>query len=131
MIELLVEILYDQLRSLLTSMVALIDNQTHKIDSKIKVYKTTLGDFLVFLRRIASCPQIQTLMSSAKWTDLLVNIVQHDQKQGALVAIDDLRARLLALQLLTTVLQNCRPANHHKQVCIRPLLISFELAIVY
>lgn len=41
-----------------------------------------LGDFLVFLMRVASSPKIQAKMTSIKWTQLLLKLVGYDEETG-------------------------------------------------
>ena len=41
-----------------------------------------LGDFLVFLTRVASSVKIQTKMTTTKWTKLLLRMIGHEQASG-------------------------------------------------
>lgn len=41
-----------------------------------------LGDFLVFLTRVASSLKIQAKMTTLKWTQLLLKLIGHDEETG-------------------------------------------------
>ncbi|XP_070543560.1 probable E3 ubiquitin-protein ligase HERC1 isoform X2 [Ptychodera flava] len=79
-----------------------------------KLAETSLGDFLVFLRRVASSRIVQEKMATTKWTTLLLSIAGH--KVGtALPMVQNIRTRLLALHLLEAVLPACSTTSHAEQ----------------
>ena len=70
--------------------------------------QVALGDFLVFLHRVASSHSVRTQMATEEWTTILLAISGH--KPGSnLPRVDNLRTRLLALHLLEAVLPACHP----------------------
>ncbi|CAH1255597.1 HERC1 [Branchiostoma lanceolatum] len=89
---------------------------------QMRLAETALGDFLVFLRRVASSRSVQLKMASRPWTNLLLTIAGSGQEEStsALPLVNNLRTRLLALHLLEAVLPACSPATdgqHIRQVC--------------
>jgi len=68
-----------------------------------KAAERALGDFLVFVRRIASCNAISSLLSSRQWTETLLAVCAQCP-DTSLPKISCLRPRLLALHLLGSVL---------------------------
>ncbi|XP_078688080.1 putative E3 ubiquitin-protein ligase HERC1 isoform X3 [Branchiostoma floridae x Branchiostoma belcheri] len=89
---------------------------------QMRLAETALGDFLVFLRRVASSRSVQLKMASRPWTNLLLTIAGSAQLEStsALPLVNNLRTRLLALHLLEAVLPACNPATdgqHIRQVC--------------
>jgi hypothetical protein len=47
-----------------------------------QVGATLLGDFVVFLSRVASAPAICQKMANVKWTTLLLKLVGYDTRTG-------------------------------------------------
>ena len=47
----------------------------------LQTAESCLGDFLVFLRRVATSENVQVKMATPKWTSLLLRITGH-QKTG-------------------------------------------------
>jgi hypothetical protein len=79
-----------------------------------------LGDFLVFVRRIASSRVLRKLMAGRKWTNTLLTILgQEITGDTSLPRIQALRPRLLTIQLLASVLPSLDPTtstDHREQV---------------
>ncbi|CAH1796720.1 unnamed protein product [Owenia fusiformis] len=65
--------------------------------------ESALGDFIVFLRRVASSKIIQSKMAQRKWTDLLLTITGVKLSSNS-QSVMGLRTRLCAIQLLQTIL---------------------------
>ncbi|KAK7862054.1 hypothetical protein R5R35_011478 [Gryllus longicercus] len=86
-----------------------------------------LGDFLVFVRRVASSSVLRTLLASRQWTQMLLTVVGQrtsaGEEQVNLPRIHSLRPRLLALQLLAAVLPSLDPSTgtEHKEQVVREL----------
>ncbi|ESP05641.1 hypothetical protein LOTGIDRAFT_181433 [Lottia gigantea] len=69
--------------------------------------QTSVGDFLVFLRRVAVSTTIQEHMCTSYWIQALLNIVCGTDDDGV-PFINNLRARLLSLMLLDNLLPACK-----------------------
>ena len=50
--------------------------------SQVTTYGVALGDFLVFLRRVASSPKVQVKMTTPRWTELLLTITGCHKDSG-------------------------------------------------
>ncbi|XP_067667414.1 probable E3 ubiquitin-protein ligase HERC1 [Haliotis asinina] len=74
------------------------DNENEATSSQ-----TAVGDFLVFLRRVAVSKPIQLRLACARWVDALLNIASGTDDRG-MPYFSNLRTRLLALILLEAVL---------------------------
>ncbi|XP_077870271.1 putative E3 ubiquitin-protein ligase HERC1 [Saccoglossus kowalevskii] len=80
-----------------------------------KLAETSLGDFLVFLRRVASSRVVQQQISDRKWCNLLLSIAGN--KPGtATPLVENVRTRLLALHLLEAVLPACDVNTHSDHI---------------
>ncbi|XP_071845609.1 probable E3 ubiquitin-protein ligase HERC1 isoform X3 [Apostichopus japonicus] len=64
--------------------------------------QTSLGDFLVFLRRVCGQQLIQQKMGTQEWLNLLMKIIKHTDEGVPIV--ENNRTRLLAIHLLQYVL---------------------------
>ncbi|XP_031334464.1 probable E3 ubiquitin-protein ligase HERC1 isoform X1 [Photinus pyralis] len=74
-------------------------------------YNRALGGFLVFLRTIAANEIIQTVLRRRKWLDILLSIIVSKDIEESGLQLKTLRPRLLALQLLQTILPNCKESE--------------------
>ncbi|XP_013415684.1 probable E3 ubiquitin-protein ligase HERC1 isoform X1 [Lingula anatina] len=72
------------------------------VEFNIKVSQSALGDFLVFLRRVALSKSAQVHFASKQWINVLLSIA--GQTEEGVPVVSNLRCRLLALHLLETVL---------------------------
>ena len=72
------------------------------VDS-ITTKSAVLGDFLVFLRRVAVTSRVKTQLCGARWLDVLLLIVNNRSADGATLGLN-LRCRLLCLHLLKVLL---------------------------
>ncbi|XP_050402259.2 probable E3 ubiquitin-protein ligase HERC1 [Patella vulgata] len=68
--------------------------------------QTGVGDFLVFLRRVAASSTIQQQMCTSRWVETLLNIASGTDDDGV-PYVNNLRTRLLALMLLDNLLPSC------------------------
>lgn len=90
---------------------------------ELRAAERSLGDFLVFVRRIASSRVLRKLLAGRKWTDTLLTILgqQITGDDTSLPRIQALRPRLLTIQLLASVLPSLDPTtstDHREQVRI-------------
>jgi E3 ubiquitin-protein ligase HERC1 len=90
---------------------------------ELRSAERSLGDFLVFVRRIASSRIIRKLLAGQEWTDTLLTILgqQITGDDTSLPRIQALRPRLLAIQLLASVLPSLdltTSTEHREQVRI-------------
>lgn len=90
---------------------------------ELRAAERSLGDFLVFVRRIASSRILRKLLAGREWTDTLLTILgqQIAGDDTSLPRIQALRPRLLAIQLLASVLPSLDPTTsteHREQVRI-------------
>jgi E3 ubiquitin-protein ligase HERC1 len=90
---------------------------------ELRAAERSLGDFLVFVRRIASSRLLRKLLARQEWTDTLLTILgqQVTGVDTSLPRIQALRPRLLAIQLLASVLPSLDPTSsteHKEQVRI-------------
>lgn len=88
---------------------------------ELRAAERNLGDFLVFVRRIASSRILRKLLAGKEWTDTLLKVLgqQASCNDSALPRIQALRPRLLAIQLLASVLPSLDPntnSEHKEQV---------------
>ena len=74
-----------------------------RLTSTAQAAEASLGDLLVFVRHVACSVSVRRLMTSRVWTGLLLRICGQVPECGGR-QIQALRPRLLALQLLATVL---------------------------
>ncbi|XP_077988697.1 putative E3 ubiquitin-protein ligase HERC1 [Glandiceps talaboti] len=89
-----------------------------------KLAETSLGDFLVFLRRVASSRIVQEKMASKKWTCLLLSIAGH-KVSTVIPVVQNIRTRLLAVHLLEAVLPACDIGTHCDQIqCVVEILFD-------
>ncbi|XP_037084977.1 probable E3 ubiquitin-protein ligase HERC1 [Pollicipes pollicipes] len=77
--------------------------QSRRLTSTARAAESSLGDLLVFVRHVASTASVRRRMTSHAWTGLLLRICGQVPEPGTR-RIQALRPRLLALQLLGTVL---------------------------
>ncbi|CAB3370488.1 Hypothetical predicted protein [Cloeon dipterum] len=119
-----VESVVQLLHSLLEKLLNLASSTKFQIEEKIvgisssqRAAERALGDFLVFVRRIAGCQAISSLIASRQWTDTLLAICSQCSETG-LPRISCLRPRLLALKLLGSVLpcMNIKDYDPREQV---------------
>jgi len=88
---------------------------------ELRSVERSLGDFLVFVRRIASSRVLRKLLAGREWTNTLLNILgqQTTGEDMSLPRIQALRPRLLAIQLLAAVLPSLdrsTSTEHREQV---------------
>lgn len=97
-----IEQLMNTLREQLTGILQIISNKESPQRTNIKIlnYERNLGDFLVFIRCIASNKLIRYSLCSKKWTQSLLSISGNQES----INFQSLRPKLLSLQLLGTVL---------------------------
>ena len=69
----------------------------------IKSTSAVLGDYLVFLRRIAVTSRIKTQLCCARWLDLFLLVISNRTADGVTLGLN-LRCRLLCLYLLKVLL---------------------------
>ncbi|KAJ1527946.1 hypothetical protein ONE63_007879 [Megalurothrips usitatus] len=115
-VEKVVDLIYLQLeQSVLSIMPSKLSSMS---SSEIAACERTLGDRLLFVRRVACSKRMRSLLASYKWTSLFLQILSQDTlKQDILTTmlttlnlnipeprIQSLRPKLLALQLLGTIL---------------------------
>lgn len=104
-VEKVVNKLYEQL-------LTIIENTScdQVIDSFTSVDRM-LGDYLVFLRCIASGSIVQKLLASNRWIIALLSIIKVKCEASNYVSqVYDLRPKLLVLQLLQKILINLKPS---------------------
>lgn len=90
----------------------------------IASYSRVLGDFLVFLRTVASSHIIQKILSTKKWIDALLSIVINKESGCNVRQVYGLRPKLLALQLLQTILSTRKASDierEHREYIIKEL----------
>ena len=99
----------------------------------VETIEVCLGDFLVFLRRVATSHTMQGKMAAPKWTKLLLRIAGHSKNSSKFICscvspstacrtlfswlvilgiFLSLRTRLLGLRLLELVLPAIAPEDH-------------------
>lgn len=88
---------------------------------ELRSVERRLGDFLVFVRRIASSRVLRKLLAGREWTNTLLTILgqQTTGEDTSLPRIQALRPRLLAIQLLASVLpslDHSTSTDHKEQV---------------
>ncbi|XP_068081364.1 probable E3 ubiquitin-protein ligase HERC1 [Anabrus simplex] len=92
---------------------------------ELRAAERSLGDFLVFVRRVSSSHVMRRMMATRQWTQTLLTVVGQrvSGDEDAVPRIQALRPRLLALQLLATVLPSLDPASgvEHKEQVVREL----------
>ncbi|GAB1606906.1 hypothetical protein Ahia01_000973300, partial [Argonauta hians] len=105
-IQNVVDLLWKQLEKLLSSAVSQDKTATMAHQQESCPSQIAIGDFLVFLRRIAASVSIQSRLACSKWTDVLLDIAGKFTEKG-LPLISSLRSRLIALHLLAVILPAC------------------------
>ncbi|XP_069694063.1 probable E3 ubiquitin-protein ligase HERC1 isoform X1 [Periplaneta americana] len=92
---------------------------------ELRAAERSLGDFLVFVRRIASSRVLRKLLAGREWTNTLLMILgqQTSGDDTSLPRIQALRPRLLAIQLLASVLPSLDPttSTEHREQVVREL----------
>lgn len=101
-IQSVIDLLWRQLEKLLSS--AILQNGEQQKESCPS--QIAIGDFLVFLRRIAASAPVQSRLACKKWTNVLLDIAGKFSDKG-FPLINSLRTRLIALHLLEVILPNC------------------------
>ncbi|KAK7116135.1 hypothetical protein V1264_001871 [Littorina saxatilis] len=105
-VQAVIELLWQRLQSLLhTACPGLIPGEDGKAEVSF-VAVAAVGDFLVFLRRVCCNPSVQHRLTEHRWLKILLTIISGTNEKGQLY-VDNLRVRLLALQLLSSVLPAC------------------------
>ena len=97
------------------------------VDS-ITTKSAVLGDFLVFLRRVAVTSRVKTQLCGARWLDVLLLIVNNRSADGATLGLN-LRCRLLCLHLLKVLLPfatHLPEREHLPQVMSQPEYSSLQ-----
>nr|CAD7438539.1 unnamed protein product [Timema bartmani] len=88
---------------------------------ELRLAERSLGDFLVFVRRVTASHTIRRLLATQEWIDTLLSVTgQRGTLEGEevmLPRVQALRPRLLALQLLSTVLPFMEPSCGGTQPC--------------
>nr|CAD7425857.1 unnamed protein product [Timema monikensis] len=88
---------------------------------ELRLAERSLGDFLVFVRRVTASHTIRRLLATQEWIDTLLSVTgQRGTLEGEevmLPRVQALRPRLLALQLLSTVLPFMEPSCGGAQPC--------------
>lgn len=107
-VEQLMDILHEQLTGILNVTVNKQSTTNNKADGKLLNYERNLGDFLVFVRCLASSKLIRNSLCSMKWTKSLLSISGNIDFSCNTINVQSLRPKLLALQLLGTVLPTAR-----------------------
>lgn len=101
-----------------------VGNNYSRINKReLRASECSLGDFLVFVRRIASSRVLRKLLAGRKWTNTLLTILgqQITGDDTSLPRIQSLRPRLLVIHLLASVLPSLDPTtstDHREQVRI-------------
>lgn len=113
-----VDLIYLQLEQSVQS--TLPNELTNLSSSELTACEQTLGNRLLFVRRVACSKRMSALLASYKWTNLLLLILSQDEvkTEGSVInplkmslaqpRIQSLRPKLLALQLLGTILPNVK-----------------------
>lgn len=136
-----VDLIYLQLEQSVQS--TLPNELTNLSSSELAACERTLGDRLLFVRRVACSRRMRSLLASYKWTNLLLLILSQDEikTDGPVLSslkmslaqprIQSLRPKLLSLQLLGTILpsvkfSNCLDGNEvqnneHREQVVREL----------
>ncbi|KAL8615069.1 hypothetical protein ACOMHN_013603 [Nucella lapillus] len=105
-VQSVMELLWQRLQCLLhTACPALAPGREGRTDVSF-VAVSAVGDFLVFLRRVCCNHSVQHRLTDHRWLKVLFTIISGTDEKGHLY-IDNLRVRLLALQLLSSVLPAC------------------------
>ncbi|XP_076465936.1 putative E3 ubiquitin-protein ligase HERC1 isoform X3 [Babylonia areolata] len=105
-VQSVMELLWQRLQCLLhTACPALVPGKEGRTDVSF-VAVSAVGDFLVFLRRVCCNHTVQHRLTDHRWLKVLFTIISGTDEKGHLY-IDNLRVRLLALQLLSSVLPAC------------------------
>lgn len=103
--------MYDQLISILDNKPENLGNLSPNALNRFKSnYDRILGDYLVFLRTIASTSIIQKHLSTQDWTDTLLFTI--GTKDDSLLS---LRPKLLMIQLLQTIFPGLKPSHITKE----------------
>ncbi|KAK4883685.1 hypothetical protein RN001_007004 [Aquatica leii] len=109
-VEKILDKMYDQLKEILSNNYSnLADMLKHfPFNRFLTNYTRALGDYLVFLQTLASNYIIRSLLSNQKWIDAILSIIISKDMEENFLQIKGLRPKLLALQLLGTILPNCK-----------------------
>jgi len=62
------------------------ENEGEEEGGSSQTNERALGDFLVFLSRIASAPKIRNKLTSRRWTRILLKMVGHEPDTGIISA---------------------------------------------
>ncbi|XP_021933596.1 probable E3 ubiquitin-protein ligase HERC1 isoform X3 [Zootermopsis nevadensis] len=103
-----------------------VGNNYSRINKReLRASERSLGDFLVFVRRIASSRVLRKLLAGRKWTNTLLTILgqQITGDDTSLPRIQSLRPRLLVIHLLASVLPSLDPttSTDHREQVVREL----------
>ncbi|RUS68742.1 hypothetical protein EGW08_023496, partial [Elysia chlorotica] len=98
-----IELLWKQLEELMDSKVTASAESTGINTQNIQAKMSSLADFLVYLRHVMASKGVQKRLAEIRWVKCLVNLSSGLDNEGRL-RFDSLRVRILALQLLGTVL---------------------------
>uniref|UniRef100_T1JES7 HECT-type E3 ubiquitin transferase n=1 Tax=Strigamia maritima TaxID=126957 RepID=T1JES7_STRMM len=99
-------------------------------DKKKKIAEVCLGDFLVFVRRVATLQKVQKLLASRKWTRLLLGIAGQ-RIDSFLPMVYNLRTRLLALYLVGVILSAVDPNadQEHAEEVVKQLFTQLSFNV--
>ncbi|KAK3097022.1 hypothetical protein FSP39_005665 [Pinctada imbricata] len=94
---------------LLWSQVNLLWNQDI---GKSKRQQVELGNFLQFIKRIATSHTVQRNLLTTRWINLLFSVNGHSNESDC-IAVSSLRTRLVALSLLECILSSAEESSDH------------------
>ncbi|PVD19395.1 hypothetical protein C0Q70_19883 [Pomacea canaliculata] len=102
-VQTVMELLWQRLQSLLHAVCPSLAPAQDNSAEPSSVAVAVVGDFLVFLRRVCCNRTVQHRLTEHRWLQTLLTIISGTDEKGQLY-IDNLRVRLLAMQLLSSVL---------------------------
>ncbi|KAK7467957.1 hypothetical protein BaRGS_00036800 [Batillaria attramentaria] len=106
MVQAVMELLWQRLQCLMQAACPALAVDGDRDADASSVAVSAVGDFLVFLRRVCCNRTVQHRLTEPRWLKALLTIISGTDDRGRLY-VDNLRVRLLALQLLTAVLPAC------------------------
>ncbi|GFS09340.1 HECT and RLD domain-containing E3 ubiquitin protein ligase family member 1, partial [Elysia marginata] len=111
-IQSVIELLWKQLEEFLENKVTVSLDGGGSSGQQLQAKMSSLADFLVYLRHVMASKGVQKKLAEIRWVKCLINLSSGLDNEGQL-RFDSLRVRILALQLLGTVLPSLD--SHKKQ----------------
>ncbi|XP_048738015.2 probable E3 ubiquitin-protein ligase HERC1 isoform X3 [Ostrea edulis] len=99
-VQSIVDLLWNQLTHIWS-----IGNSSHQ-EIQDDGWQSSLGNFLLFLKRVAVAPAIQRHLTSRKWVSRILTMTGQFDESGSII-LSNMRSRLIAFSVLEMILSSC------------------------